>query len=218
MTCAHSQTTALQSFCVVIFSGEMTSENLFSFFSCQYPHVHQADRGSCVTVASIAYQTTSRSHRYNVSLQHTATHCNTLQLTVASIAYQTTSRSHRYNVSLQHTATHCNTLQLTVASIAYQTTSRSHRYNVSLQHTATHCNTLQLTVASVAYQTTSRSHRYNVSLQHTATRDTNKWVLKRREFYGFARVNKVTSASLRYPLSVFNKNSTLKRDVMSSIE
>jgi len=186
MTCAHSQKTALQSFCVVNFSGEMTSENLCSFFSRQYPHVHQADRGSCVTVASIAYQTTSRSHRYNVSLQHTATHCNTLQLTVASIAYQTTSRSHRYNVSLQHTATHCNTLQLTVAS--------------------------------VAYQTTSRSHRYNVSLQHTATRDTNKWVLKRREFYGFARVNKVTSASLRYPLSVFNKNSTLKRDVMSSIE
>ena len=99
----------------------MTSENLFPFFPCQYPHVHQADRGSCVTVASIAYQTTSRSHRYNVSLQHTATHCNTLQ----------------------HTATHCNTLQLTVASIAYQTTSRSHRYNVTLQHTATHCNTLQ---------------------------------------------------------------------------
>jgi len=37
----------------------------------------------------------------------------------------------------------------------------------------------------------------------------NKWVLKRREGSGFARVNKVTSASLGYPLSVFNKNSTL---------
>ena len=35
-------------------------------------------------------------------------------------------------------------------------------------------------------------------------------VLKRRELPGFARVNKVTSASLGYPLSVFNKNSTLK--------
>ena len=35
-------------------------------------------------------------------------------------------------------------------------------------------------------------------------------VLKRRECSGFARVNKVTSASLGYPLSVFNKNSTLK--------
>ena len=35
-------------------------------------------------------------------------------------------------------------------------------------------------------------------------------MLKRRELPGFARVNKVTSASLGYPLSVFNKNSTLK--------
>ena len=34
-------------------------------------------------------------------------------------------------------------------------------------------------------------------------------VLKRRECSGFARVNKVSSASLGYPLSVFNQNSTL---------
>ena len=33
----------------------------------------------------------------------------------------------------------------------------------------------------------------------------DQWVLKRRELPGFARVNKVTSASLGYPLSVFNK-------------
>ena len=38
----------------------------------------------------------------------------------------------------------------------------------------------------------------------------DQWVLKRRECSGFARVNKVTSASPEYPLSVFNKNSTLK--------
>ena len=36
------------------------------------------------------------------------------------------------------------------------------------------------------------------------------WVSKRREYWRFARVNQVISASLRYPLSVFNKNSTLK--------
>jgi len=48
------------------------------------------------------------------------------------------------------------------------------------------------------------------------------WVLKRKELSGFARVfwffgfwfvisvNQVTSASMGYPLSVFNKNSTLK--------
>jgi len=34
----------------------------------------------------------------------------------------------------------------------------------------------------------------------------DQWVSKRRECSGFARVNKVTSASLGYPLSVFNKN------------
>jgi len=38
----------------------------------------------------------------------------------------------------------------------------------------------------------------------------DQWVLKRRECSGFVRLNKVTSASLGYPLSVFNKNSTLK--------
>ena len=38
----------------------------------------------------------------------------------------------------------------------------------------------------------------------------DQWVLKQRECSGFARVHKVTSASLGYPLSVFNKNSTLK--------
>ena len=37
----------------------------------------------------------------------------------------------------------------------------------------------------------------------------DQWVLKRRECSKFARVNQVTSASLGYPLSVFNKNSTL---------
>jgi len=38
----------------------------------------------------------------------------------------------------------------------------------------------------------------------------DQWVLKQREYSGFARVNKVTSSSLGYPLLVFNKNSTLK--------
>jgi len=38
----------------------------------------------------------------------------------------------------------------------------------------------------------------------------DQWVLNRRELPVFARVNKVTSASLGYPPSVFNKNSTFK--------
>ena len=35
-------------------------------------------------------------------------------------------------------------------------------------------------------------------------------VLKRRECSGFARVNKITSESLGYPVSVFNTNFTFK--------
>jgi len=42
----------------------------------------------------------------------------------------------------------------------------------------------------------------------------HQWVLKRRELPGFARVNKATSASLGYPLSVFNKTSTLTRTLL----
>ena len=38
----------------------------------------------------------------------------------------------------------------------------------------------------------------------------DQWVLKRRELPGFAIVNGKTPISLGYPLSVFNKNSTLK--------
>jgi len=44
----------------------------------------------------------------------------------------------------------------------------------------------------------------------TETSGADQWVLKRRELPGFARVNKVTSISLGYPRSVFNKNSALK--------
>jgi len=45
----------------------------------------------------------------------------------------------------------------------------------------------------------------------------DQWVLKRREYSGFARVNKVTSASLGYPLSVSNKNSTLKANFAARV-
>jgi len=41
----------------------------------------------------------------------------------------------------------------------------------------------------------------------------DQWVLKRRECSGFVRVNQVTSTSLGYPPSVFNKNSTLKSPI-----
>jgi len=58
------------------------------------------------------------------TLQHTATHCNTLQLEARHTAPHCNT--------LQHTATHCNALQLEARHTA------PHRN--TLQHTATHCN------------------------------------------------------------------------------
>jgi len=71
----------------------------------------------CVCVYCLEW---CRGHvRTRITLQHTATHCNTLQ--------HTTTHCN----TLQHTATHCNTLQHTATHCN------------TLQHTATHCNTLQ---------------------------------------------------------------------------
>jgi len=71
-----------------------------------------------------------------VELQHTATHCNTLQQhcnsTVCSKFAGQAEVQHTaiHRNTLQHTATHCNTLQ------------HSATLCNSLQHTSTHCSTL----------------------------------------------------------------------------
>ena len=65
------------------------------------------------------------------SLQHTTTHCNTLQHTWSVVERQT-------QLTLQHTATHCNTLQ-------HNTTYLKRSRQADPAHTATHCNTLQHT-------------------------------------------------------------------------
>jgi len=76
-------------------------------------------------------------------MQHTATHCNTLQhirVLLCEIEYLR-SIAMVTRLTLQHTATalqpHCNILQHAVT-----------HYN-TLQHTATHCNTLQHTAAHI---------------------------------------------------------------------
>jgi len=105
-----------------------------------------------------------------VSLQHTATHCNTLQHTATHCN------------TLQHTATHCNTLQH--SATLYNTLQHSanwysvcgvrHSWNLwhdshynTLQHTATHCDTLQHTATNC----NTRQHTATPcnTLQHTAT-------------------------------------------------
>ena len=67
-------------------------------------------------------------HGLTCTMQHTATHCNTLLHTHTS---QQDREGHvkRHQVALA--ATHCNILQQTTAT-----------HCSTLQHTATHCNTL----------------------------------------------------------------------------
>ena len=100
------------------------------------------------------------------TLQHTATHCNTLQhechtkkclprVIMRLVMREMTQETHclvylvlqcgRQCNTLHYTATHCNTLQHTATHCN------------TLQHTATHCNTLQHTATSCN------------TLQHTAT-------------------------------------------------
>ena len=70
--------------------------------------------------------------RFEITLQHTATHCNTLQHTATHCSILQHTATHCS--TLQHTAAHCNTLQHTAAHCN------------TLQHTAAHCNTLQHTL------------------------------------------------------------------------
>jgi len=96
---------------------------------------------------------------YN-TLQHTATHCNTL-LRVMLEKWSGQVRigmrkmdGFRTFVRMQHTVTHCNTLQYTEAHCN------------TLKHTATHCNTLYTKRREARTCTATHCN----TLQHTATR------------------------------------------------
>jgi len=96
------------------------------------------------------------------SLQHTATHCNTLLQCTWSpeVRYREFPLSHcNTQQTLQHTATHCNT-----------------RHCNTLQHTATHCNncnTLLQRIRSEIQRACTATIQHTIThcntLQHTAT-------------------------------------------------
>ena len=117
------------------------------------------------------------------TLQHTATHCNTLQSTLQHTAthyhYMKLGKKKResskcnYYINspgamvkahcntLQHTATYCNTLQHTATHC--NTLQHTHTSRNSCMHTATHCNTLQHT------HTSRNSCMHECSLSHCST-------------------------------------------------
>ena len=91
------------------------------------------------------------------TLQHTATHCNTLGwATLYTDMHTYSQKSGRYSiVDIQrlHTATHCNTLQ----------------------HTATHCNTLQHTATHCSWRQRDTSELPRIR-QEPATWLTNMYI------------------------------------------
>ena len=96
------------------------------------------------------------------TLQHTATHCNTLQhaetaswlanthchtLQHTAMHFNTQQRTATHCNALQHTASYCNTQKPQVHSRAHAATQwkmleRAATYCNTLQHTTTHCNAL----------------------------------------------------------------------------
>ena len=110
------------------------------------------------------------------TLQHTGTHCNTLQhINVTQLPVCAGVAGKQGAKTLQHTATHCNSLQLT--AIHCNTLQHTAAHCNTLQHTAAHCNTLQHTAAHCNTLQHTATHCSSLqyaaahcnTLQHTAT-------------------------------------------------
>jgi len=95
------------------------------------------------------------------TLEHTASHCSTLQVLIFVAASAQLQRTATNWNTLKHTATHCNTLQ----------------------HAATQCNTPQVLIFVTASAQHNATH-YN-ALQHTATCCiTQQHTTSKNEFHG----------------------------------
>jgi len=112
------------------------------------------------------------------ALQHTATHCNILQLR----GERQTQRRETDVLNTEDAASHCNTLQHTVIR-----DSDTAKHCNTLRHSATHCNTVQhsatqcdtrqrhcKTLQHAATHRDTRQRRCN-TLQHTATHCNAQW-------------------------------------------
>jgi len=93
------------------------------------------------------------SEKKQVTMQHTATHCNTLQHTATHFTPhpfgfggaqqdEASCNATKFNI-LQHTATNCNTICITLQRTLPIVEELSEKKQVAMQHSSTHCNTLQ---------------------------------------------------------------------------
>jgi len=122
--------------------------------SCQNSCIHTFKRALC-TPKSTLYVPSKTEH----SMQHTATHCNTLQHTATHC--NTLHHNATHCNTQQHTVTLCNTLHYTVPHNALQ---HAATHNNTLQHTAIHSNTL---LHSATHYTTLQRTMHCNTLQHT---------------------------------------------------
>jgi len=87
------------------------------------------------------------------TLQHTATHCNTLQ-TYCNTLKKTWPFTFFLDPGSTQTATHCNTLQHSATLCNTLKQLATSVLNI-LQHSATHCNTLQHTQETCRFRISS---------------------------------------------------------------
>ena len=114
--------------------------------TCGWVHVYvSACEGGCVDgMWAHAFEFFMLVSTHCITLQHTATHCNTLakllQYTCNILATRFNTLQHivKYCPRLQHTATHCNTLQRTATRLQHTCNTLA----THLQHASTHCKTL----------------------------------------------------------------------------
>ena len=108
------------------------------------------------------------------SMQHTATHCNTLDThTYQFVSALCTRDMCTHFNTLQHIATHYNTLHHTATHQIHTRTHLSKHFVLGIcVHTATHCNTLQYTAthySTLQHTATQHTATPYSTLQHTAT-------------------------------------------------
>jgi len=141
-----------------------------------------------------------------LTLQHTATHCNTLQHTAPNCN------------ALQYTTTYCNTY-LRVTGLWIRAASATHCFTLLhtatccnlLQHTATHCNTLQHTATHC--NTLQHTATHCNTLQHTFLRATS---LRRRAALLFSYLSKTFDVNLRFTWKQ-NKLKKIKKFICTRV-
>jgi len=116
------------------------------------PHNNATDYD---TLRHTARHKTGVTNPHRITIQYTATHCDTLQDTrphvhaegASTAIVQQTATNYNRLYELQQTATDCNRLQQTATHLNFEGASHYHCATDCnrLQQTATHCNTLQQT-------------------------------------------------------------------------